>query len=307
MHHKIQRSMLILPVNVPKFVEKAHTRGADAITLDLEDAVPPAEKENARALVRDSIRLAGLGGADVLVRVNNDEEHIYKDLDAAIHEGLAAVFLPKTELPEQVLKLEALIEKMERDRGLKSHSIKIAIHIESPLGIINLKEIAGAGSRLESVSMGVDDYCLQMGIRPSDSAEELVFPMMNLVIVARALNLIPLGVWGSVADFKDMDKFRIAAEKSKKMGFAGAYCIHPDQVNILNEVFSPSMEELSWARSVMECFEKAVAEGRASTSLDGKMVDTPIYKQALALIEEAQSIGILEKRKRETLSQNKGA
>lgn len=304
MSHKIQRSMLILPVNVPKFVEKAHTRGADAITLDLEDAVPPAEKEKARALVRDSIRLAGLGGSDVLVRVNNDEEHIYKDLEAAVHDGLSAVFLPKTELPEQVLKLEGLIEKLERNRGLKSHSIKIAIHIESPLGIINLKEIAGAGARLESVSMGVDDYCLQMGIRPSDSAEELVFPMMNIATVARAFNLVPLGILGSVANYKDLEKFRTAAEKSKKMGFAGAYCIHPDQVNILNEVFSPSKDEISWARRVMECFEKAVAEGRASTSLDGKMVDTPIYKQALALLEEARAIGTVEKRKRESLAQN---
>ena len=304
MSHKIQRSMLILPVNVPKFVEKAHTRGADAITLDLEDAVPPAEKEKARALVRDSIRLAGLGGSDVLVRVNNDEEHIYKDLEATVHDGLSAVFLPKTELPEQVLKLEGMIEKLERNRGLKSHSIKIAIHIESPLGIINLKEIAGAGARLESVSMGVDDYCLQMGIRPSDSAEELVFPMMNIATVARAFNLVPLGILGSVANYKDLEKFRTAAEKSKKMGFAGAYCIHPDQVNILNEVFSPSKDEISWARRVMECFEKAVAEGRASTSLDGKMVDTPIYKQALALLEEARAIGIVEKRKRESLAQN---
>ena len=304
MSHKIQRSMLILPVNVPKFVEKAHTRGADAITLDLEDAVPPAEKEKARALVRDSIRLAGLGGSDVLVRVNNDEEHIYKDLEATVHDGLSAVFLPKTELPEQVLKLEGLIEKLERNRGLKSHSIKIAIHIESPLGIINLKEIAGAGARLESVSMGVDDYCLQMGIRPSDSAEELVFPMMNIATVARAFNLVPLGILGSVANYKNLEKFRTAAEKSKKMGFAGAYCIHPDQVNILNEVFSPSKDEISWARRVMECFEKAVAEGRASTSLDGKMVDTPIYKQALALLEEARAIGIVEKRKRESLAQN---
>lgn len=304
MSHKIQRSMLILPVNVPKFVEKAHTRGADAITLDLEDAVPPAEKEKARALVRDSIRLAGLGGSDVLVRVNNEEEHIYRDLEATVHDGLSAVFLPKTELPEQVLKLEGLIEKLERNRGLKSHSIKIAIHIESPLGIINLKEIAGAGARLESVSMGVDDYCLQMGIRPSDSAEELVFPMMNIATVARAFNLVPLGILGSVANYKDLEKFRTAAEKSKKMGFAGAYCIHPDQVNILNEVFSPSKDEISWARRVMECFEKAVAEGRASTSLDGKMVDTPIYKQALALLEEARAIGTVEKRKRESLAQN---
>ena len=306
MRQKIQRSMLILPVNVPRFVEKAHTRGADAVTLDLEDAVPPSEKENARGLVKNAIKLARLGGADVLVRINNDPEHIRKDLEAAVHEGLSSIFLPKTEHREQIQSLERMIENLERDRGLRLHSVKIAIHVESPLGIINLKEIAGAGSRLESISMGVDDYCLQMGIVPSDLGQELEFPMMNIALVARAFNLIPLGILGSVSDYTNMEKFRRAAMNSKKMGFAGAFCIHPDQVAILNEVFSPSNEEVVWAGKVKETFGKALVEGRASCSLDGKMLDTPIFKQALALLEEAQAIGTLEKRKREILARNKG-
>lgn len=307
MRQKIQRSMLILPVNVPRFVEKAHTRGADAVTLDLEDAVPPPEKENARALVKDAIKLAGLGGSDVLVRINNETEHIRKDLEAAVHEGISAIFLPKTEHPEQIQELEEMIDSLERDRGLTPHSVKIAIHVESPLGILNLREIAAAGSRLESVSLGVDDYCLQMGVTPSDSGEELEFPMMNIALAARAFNLIPLGILGSVSDYSNVEKFRRSALNSKKMGFAGAFCIHPDQVSVLNDVFSPSNEQIVWAGKVKECFSKAVAEGRASCSLDGKMVDTPIFKQALALIEEAQAIGILEKRKRESLARNKGA
>lgn len=302
MQSKIQRSMLILPVNVQKFVEKAHTRGADAILLDIEDAVPVSAKEHARSLVKNSIRLAGKGGSDVLVRVNNDPEMIAQDLDASIHEGVSGIFLPKVEDPRQVVQLEALIGELERTRGMESGSIRISIHIESPMGILKLREIVEAGSRVESLSMGVDDYCLEMGIRPSDTASELVFPMTAIAMVARAFNLLPLGILGSVANFREMDKFRLCAQNARDMGFSGAYCIHPDQVRILNEVFSPANEEAVWAKKVVECFEEAVAMGRASTSLDGKMVDTPIYKQALAILKTAHAVEAAEDRKKAALS-----
>lgn len=298
MQSKIQRSMLILPVNVQKFVEKAHTRGADAILLDIEDAVPVSEKEHARSLVKNSIRLAGKGGSDVLVRVNNDPEMVTQDLEASIHDGLSGIFLPKTEAPEQVAQLENVIGFLENSRGLEPGSIRVSIHIESPMGILKLREIVEAGSRIESLSMGVDDYCLEMGIRPSSSASELVFPMTTIAMVARAFNLLPLGILGSVANFREMDKFRLCAQNARDMGFSGAYCIHPDQVKVLNEVFSPANEEVVWAGRVVECFEEALARGRASTSLDGKMVDTPIYKQALAVLKAAHAVEVVEDRKR---------
>lgn len=306
MNPKVQRSMLILPINVPKFVERAHERGSDAIVLDLEDAVPQSEKESARKLVKDSIRLAGLAGADVLVRVNNDEEHIWKDLESSVFNGLSAIFLPKTEYPDQIMALETMIGKLERERNIEPGSIRISIHIESPVGILNMKDIASTSSRLESISLGVDDYCLQMGIRPSREASELVFPMSNIAMVARSFNLIPLGVLGSVAEYRDKDRFRLYAENSKKMGFSGGYCIHPDQVAILNDVFSPSEEEIIWGKRVMTGFEEAVVNGRASTSLDGKMVDTPIYRQAMALIERSEAIQMFENKKREIKLRNTG-
>ncbi len=296
---KLQRSMLILPVNVQKFVEKAHGRGADAIVLDLEDAVPDSEKKMSRSLVRESIVIAGRGGADVLVRINNDRSMIREDLEAAVYPGLSALFMPKVEYPEQISELESLIGELEKARGLEVGSIKIAIHVESPLGLLNLKEIASSSKRSESISMGVDDYCLQMGIRPSEAAEELYFPLNMIAIVARAYGIIPLGILGSVADYNDLEKFRLSAQRAKNLGFSGAYCIHPGQVEILNEVFSPARVEELWARRVVECFEESSRKGRASTSLDGRMVDTPIYKQALSILETVEAIEERNNRKKE--------
>ncbi len=290
MQKKIQRSMLILPVNVSKFVEKAHTRGADAIVLDLEDAVPIAEKQAARLLVKDSIKLAGKSGSDVLVRINNDDDMIRQDLEASVMDGLSAIFFPKVERPEQIVELESKISQLERDNSLAPGTVKISVHVEGPLGILNLKHIAASGARIESISLGVDDYSLQMGIRLSDTANELLFPLATIATVSRAFGLTPLGVAGSVAEFSDLEKFRKSAYQARNLGFSGAYCIHPLQVAILNDVFSPSPDEIIWAKSVVECFEEALGNGRASTSLNGKMIDTPVYKQALAALQMAESI-----------------
>ncbi|MGD9819324.1 MAG: CoA ester lyase [Desulfomonilaceae bacterium] len=296
---KLQRSMLILPVNVQKFVEKAHARGADAIVLDLEDAVPDSEKKMSRLLVRESIEIAGRGGADVLVRINNDRSMIREDLEAAIYPGLSAIFMPKVEYPEQISELESLMGELEKARGFEVGSIKIAIHVESPLGLLNLKEIASSSKRAESISMGVDDYCLQMGVRPSEAAEELFFPLNMIAIVAHAYGTIPLGIFGSVADYNDLEKFRLSAQRAKNLGFSGAYCIHPGQLGILNEVFSPGKDEELWARRVVDCFEESARKGRASTSLDGRMVDTPIYKQALSILGTIKAIE--ERKDRQTV------
>jgi citrate lyase subunit beta/citryl-CoA lyase len=181
-------------------------------------------------------------------------------------------------------------------------TIKLSVHIESPLGILNLRRIAEAGSRIESMSMGVDDYCLQLGVTPSSDATELLFPFMHMVTVCKAYNIHPIGILGSVADFRRLEHFRAAAIKAEKLGATGAYCIHPDQVEILNTVFSPSPADLEWAEGVIAVFEEALQQGRASTSLDGKMVDTPIYKRALNTIERARELQKSDARKTQALA-----
>lgn len=304
MRKSIYRSILILPVNNQKFISKAHLRGADAIVLDLEDAVPPGEKIAARKLLKDVIRQVGSGGAYVFVRINNDPELLRGDIEASIHDGLYGLFIPKIDSGAQVREIEQLIAEVESEnRGHAGQPpVSVSLHVESPRGVLRFEDIASGGSRTESISLGVDDYCREMGIEPSEEGEELLLPLTNMVIVCAAFGIRALGVQGSVAGFKDLTSFENAAVKSRNLGCKGAYCIHPDQVPILNRVFSPSPARVAQARRIVAAFEKGVKDGRAAVSLDNRMVDTPIYKQALACLELAKGIEELERRKRDALS-----
>jgi citrate lyase subunit beta / citryl-CoA lyase len=299
MNASIQRSMLILPVNVPRFVENAYRRGADAIVLDLEDAVPPSEKANARSMVKDSVALAGRGGAEVLVRVNNEPDLFDDDLDASVNPGLHGIFMPKVESAEDVTNLDRRIAELEGARGMTQGELRIAIHIESPKGLLNIQGIASASSRIESMSLGSDDYCLELGVSPSPEAVELAYPFSVLVTASKASGIHPIGILGTVAEFKDLDAFERAAVRGRQLGATGAYCIHPDQVSILNRMFSPTRDEIDYARRVVEVFEEALNAGRASTSLDGRMIDTPVYKRARLTVTKAEAIEKVERRKRE--------
>ncbi|MEW6351471.1 MAG: CoA ester lyase [Thermodesulfobacteriota bacterium] len=290
MTNHTQRSMLILPANVRKFVEKACLRGADAVVLDLEDSVPLPEKAAARAAIQDAIPSAGRGGADVLVRVNNDPQLLQQDLAAAVQPGLHAVFFPKVEEPAQILDLETRIAALEQQRGLAPGSVKIAAHIESPKGVLNVRGLAFSSSRVESMSLGPDDYCLELGVDPSPNATELFMACSMLAVACKAAGINPMGVLGTVAGFRDSEGFERTAEAARQIGFTGAYCIHPDQVPILNRVFTPLPEKVDFARRVVTAFEEGLAQGRASISLDGRMVDTPVYKRGKALLERARIV-----------------
>ena len=301
MTRNVQRSMMILPVHVQRFVEKAHLRGADAIVLDMEDAVPPGEKKHAREVVRSATALVGRGGADVLVRVNNEADLLELDLDASIHPGLHAIFIPKVEDKEDVLGVESMIESLERDRGLAPSQVKLAIHIESPKGLMNLKEIAAASDRIESMSLGVDDYCLELGVEPSSEGTELFLPFTMMVHVCKAFGILPMGILGSVSGYQDLASFEAAANRGKQLGSVGGYCVHPGQVEVLNRVFSPTKEAVDHARRVVEAFEAGLKEGRAAITMDDMMIDTPIYKRALSVLELADVIAARESRKQNAL------
>ena len=140
------------------------------------------------------------------------------------------------------------------------------------------------------MSIGVDDYLAALGIKLTEDASALFVPMTQMVIIAKAYGIIPIGVLGSVAEFRDLEAFENSAVRARDLGSEGSICVHPDQVAILNRVFSPTEESVAAARKIIETFEEAVQKGRASTSLDGRMVDTPIYKQALATVEKFEAI-----------------
>jgi citrate lyase subunit beta/citryl-CoA lyase len=299
---RARRSSLILPINVPRFVERAHSRGADAVVLDLEDSVPPAEKAQARTLVKDAIPQVARGGAEVLVRINNDPALMAEDVDACVHPGLDGLSIPKAESPEQIGELAAQLDRLERARGLAPGHVRLGLAFETPRGVLRAQELAGASPRIATMSVGPEDYCLELGVEPSSDGVELLYAVSRVVTIAKALGIQPTGLLGSIAGFRDLAVFEAAALRSRQLGCEGAGCIHPDQVAVLNRVFTPEPAKVEYARRVVEAFEEGLRRGTASVNLDGKMVDIPVYKRAQVILERARLVAETERRKAEALA-----
>jgi citrate lyase subunit beta/citryl-CoA lyase len=299
---RARRSSLILPVNVPRFVEKAYTRGADAIVLDLEDSVPAQEKATARALVRGSLAIAARGGAEVLVRVNNDPALLWDDIDASVHPGLDGLAIPKAESAEQIRGIAARLDRLERERGLPAGHVRLSLALETPRGLLAAEAVARSSERIATMSVGVEDYCLELGVEPSADGLEFLYPVAHLVTICKVVGIQPTGLVGSIAGFRDLAAFEQAAQRARQLGCEGAGCIHPDQVVVLNRVFTPDPVRVEHARRVVEAFEDGVRRGTASVNLDGKMVDVPVYKRAQVVLARARQVEETERRKAEALA-----
>jgi citrate lyase subunit beta/citryl-CoA lyase len=234
-----RRSSLILPINVSRFVERAHTRDADAVVLDMEDSVPPAEKASARTLVRNALPLVARGGAEVMVRINNDPALMVEDVDASVNPGLDGLSVPKAESPEQIAMLSAQLERLERLQGLPAGHVRLSLAFETPRGLLLAQEIAAASSRVATMSVGPEDYCLELGVEPSPDGIELLYAVSRVVTIAKALGIQPTGLLGCIAGFRDLAAFEAAALRARQVGCERARCIHPDQVAVLNRVFTP--------------------------------------------------------------------
>jgi citrate lyase subunit beta/citryl-CoA lyase len=286
----VRRSVLILPVNVPKFVEKAYTRGADAIELDLEDSIPVASKSAARAMVRDALRHAAKGGADVLVRINKPYALALQDLEACVWPGLDAVHFPKAESAREIVTVDRLIGELEKARGIPSGRVQLSIAIETVLGLYNALSIAAASPRITDIALGPEDYTLDIGVEPSQEGRELFYGKAKMIVVARLAGVQPLGTMGSIADYGDLDGWAASIRQARQMGYLGAACIHPAQVAPLNIYFSPTIAEVAAARKLVTAFEAAQANGRASVGVDGKMVDIPVAERARRILTRATAI-----------------
>ena len=298
----VRRSSLIMPVNVPAFVEKAHQRGADAICLDLEDSIPPAEKDRARTLVKDALPTVARGGADVTVRINRPWELGREDLDAVIWPGLDGINFPKPETVEELQRVDAEIGRLEQARGIPTGTVKIGTSIETVAGFFNARELAHATPRLVAIGQGSEDFTLDLEIEPTAEGIELFYPKLFMVLLARQAGLYPMGTMRSVSDFRDLDGYRQAVKTAASVGYRGASCIHPAQVPLLNEGFSPPAARVEYARRVFEVYTEAEAQGRASVALDGKMIDIPVVVRAQRLLARAERIRAMEERKRAALA-----
>jgi citrate lyase subunit beta / citryl-CoA lyase len=280
------RSMLFVPVTRDKFVASAHTRGADAIILDLEDSVAEAEKPRGRTLVPQAAAQVRKGGADVLVRINRPWRHAFRDIEASVGPDVHALMCPKAESPEHLSVIAELLDSLEAEQGLPSGHTRLVALIETADAYFRVREIAKASPRLVGLSLGAEDFATALGMEPI--GETLQGPKQTIIIAARAAGILPLGFMGTVADFDDLDAFRATIRRSRKFGFTGASCIHPSQVPILNEEFGWSEAEVDRARRLVAAYDAAKAQGLGAVAFEGKMIDVPVVERAEALIRQAQ-------------------
>jgi len=289
----VWRSMLFVPVNVPKYVAKAQLRGADGIILDLEDSIAAADKAAARGMIEAAAAVCGKGGADILVRINRPLDLAVRDIEAVVSPSVAALLLPKIDSAGHVRLLAELVDEVESRRGMARGHTRFIVMVETAAAFPRIWEIAAAHPRNVALNLGAEDFALSTGSQPDPDV--LLYPMQQAVLAACAAGISPFGTIGTVADYKDLAAYRETIRRSRRFGFQGASCIHPDIVPLLNEGFSPTEAELAGARRVVTAYAKAQAEGRGSIEVDGKMIDVPVVERAQRLVNLASRI---EARKR---------
>jgi len=282
-------SMLFVPADTDRFIAKAGQRGADALILDLEDAVARPAKAVARAnLAAFTPALKAGGGVPVYVRVNNEPDLLAHDLEAAIASGCDGLLMPKVDTPAQVLQLDADMRRIEARHGRTPGRIPVVALLESPLAICNAVAIAQSSKRLSALLFGVEDFGAAMGMEPRP--EGMTGPAQAMAIAAAAAGLQALGLPGSVADFSNLENYRSLALLARRIGLRGSVCIHPAQVPVLNEVFGGTREEADAARRLLEVFDASVASGRGAVAHEGRMIDEPIAVRARRFLQRHDAL-----------------
>src|SRR5438874_13595749 len=278
----VWRSALYVPANVPRFIDGAHKRGADAIIVDLEDSVPLAERPAARRDLAATAENVARGGSDVIVRINRPWRLTMLDLEAAVSPRVKALAVTKVDSADHIRLIAEVVSELEAERGMAIGTTQFIAMIETAEAWFRMPEIAKASARIVALTLGGEDFALSVGMLPT--AEGLFMPKQQLAIAARAAGVLPMGFIGTVADYKDLDAFRETVRRSRRLGFRGASVIHPAQIPILNEEFSPSAGEVASARRIVAAYDEAVAVGRGSISVDGKMIDVPVVLRAQELL-----------------------
>lgn len=283
------RTALFVPGNRPERVDKAVQSAADMVIIDLEDAVPLAEKAHTRHLVREKIEKHV--NFPLMVRVNSPETGLTSsDLAEILMPGLDAVMLPKVQRPEDVHRIHSLLVQQESAKGIQPGSVALVSLLESALAVENAFQIASAGTspaRVHRLAFGAADFTLDLGIQMSKGSEELLYPRARIAVACRAAGInAPLDS-PFMIDLKDMEALKADTTRGKNLGFGGRLCIHPNQVDICNRIYSPHEQEVAFASRVVAAFEAAEASGRAAIEIDGKMIDYAIVAQCRRTLEIA--------------------
>ena len=313
---RLHRSELAVPGTNVRAMEKATTLGADVVFLDLEDAVPPQDKDRARANVIEALRTLDWSGTAVSVRVNGLDTHwCYRDVVEVVEQAgdvLDTVLVPKVGSPEDVAFVATLLDQIEQRNGWEPGRIGIHILIETARGMAGVEAISRARpDRLEAMVFGVADYAASVrarttnigganpdyavltdpdaeGRREQHWGDQWHFAISRMVAACRAEGLRPID--GTFGDYRDVDGYNSAARRAAAMGCEGKWAIHPSQIEPANEVFTPTDAEVLRARRILEAMEEAAKEGRGAVSLDGRLIDAASIRMAENLLRQVEQI-----------------
>lgn len=312
---RLHRSELAVPGSNPGFFEKAAQSNVDCIFLDLEDSISPDEKESARKNVVQALNDIDWGNKTMLVRINGlDTHYMYKDVIDVVENcpRLDMLLIPKVGVPADLYAVDMLVTQIEIAKK-REKRLGFEILIETALGMANVEAIAQASKRLEAMSFGVADYAASTRARTTviggahpeygvltDKTEDgdrefhwndmWHFAQARMLVACRAYGLRPID--GPFGDFSDPDAYKAAAKRAAILGYEGKWAIHPSQIELANEVFSPSKAEVDKARRILEAMEQARKEGKGAVSLDGRLIDVASIKMAENLIQKAKTIGM---------------
>ena len=287
-----RRALLYMPGDDRRKIEKSTTLGVDSICMDMEDGTAVNKKAEARAVIAQAMKELDFGDSERCIRVNSIGSGFEKnDLASALATRPDSIVVPKIETPEQVRWVSKQIETFELSNKLNIGSIRLLIGVETAKGILNLKEIAESDKRLEAIIFGGEDYAASVGAVRTKSATELLYARQATVAACAANDLQAIDI--VFIDFKDTDGLRAEAQEGAGFGFSGKQIIHPNQVQVTQEAFTPSDEAIVYAKRVVESFELSQKEGKGAFALDGKMIDMPLLKNAQKVLDRAKAAGKL--------------
>lgn len=280
------RSLIFVPSNSKRFIEKAKALNADIICFDLEDSVPLNEKTTARQAIIDTLAKRAEYRPNIYVRINSLESGLaFADLNAIIQEGIDGIVVPKVNDENEVNKIERLTSALEKERGIGKDSIKLMPSIESAEGVVNAYSIARSVGRINALVFGVFDFLYDMHLDyVEDDEVGYQYARAKIPVDARAAGLAALdGIWQKV---DDIDGLRKDANTAKRLGYSGKTIIHPGQIEPVHKIFMPSKNEIEWAKKVLEALRESmeIGNGKGAVKLEGKMIDAVHYKQAKAIL-----------------------
>ena len=287
-----RRALLYMPGDDRRKIEKATTLGVDSICMDMEDGVALNKKAEARTVIAQAMQELNFGRSERCIRINSIGSGMEKhDLAAALTANPDSIVVPKIESAEQVKWVSDQIETHELASHKDIGTVRLLVGVETAKGILNLKEIAEADRRLETIIFGGEDYAASVGAVRTKDATELLYARQATVIACAANDLQAIDI--VFLDFKDPDGLRVEAEQGAAFGFSGKQIIHPNQVSVVQEAFTPSDSAIEYAKRIVESFESSQKEGKGAYALDGRMIDMPLLKNAQKVLDRAKAAGKL--------------